>query len=129
MEHFGITPVEAMAAGCVPIVYRGGGLTETVTKDSGFTWKTIDELIKPFKNKHNRNLGMVVGNPLALKPKTFLETTMFQGYKIKKKVFARWKKGINIYTSGGHAMKALSRQFLQSFLFQFCTIPFVRISN
>ncbi|MEM4035808.1 MAG: glycosyltransferase family 4 protein [Fervidicoccaceae archaeon] len=25
-EHFGIAAVEAMAAGCVPIVYRGGGL-------------------------------------------------------------------------------------------------------
>lgn len=77
--------------------------------------KTIDELISPFKNKHNRNLGMVVGESIALKPKTFLETSMFQGYKVKKDMFVKWKNGVNIYTSGGHSMKAISRQFLQGF--------------
>jgi glycosyltransferase involved in cell wall biosynthesis len=29
-EHFGIVPIEAQAAGCVPIVARGGGQEETV---------------------------------------------------------------------------------------------------
>ena len=29
-EHFGIVPIEAQAAGCVPIVARGGGQNETV---------------------------------------------------------------------------------------------------
>lgn len=29
-EHFGIVPIEAQAAGCVPIVARGGGQKETV---------------------------------------------------------------------------------------------------
>lgn len=77
--------------------------------------KTIDELIRPFKNKHNQNLGMVVGQSVALKPKTFLETAMFQGYKIKKDVFVKWKNGVNIYTSNGQSMKAISRQFLQGF--------------
>jgi GT2 family glycosyltransferase len=28
MEHFGISPVEAMSAGCYPMLYRGGGLVE-----------------------------------------------------------------------------------------------------
>lgn len=41
LEHFGIAPVEAMAAGCLPVVFRGGGLTETVDEKSGFTWKTL----------------------------------------------------------------------------------------
>jgi glycosyltransferase involved in cell wall biosynthesis len=44
-EHFGIAPVEAMAAGCVPVVVRRGGLTETVEHGvSGFHWNSLDEL-------------------------------------------------------------------------------------
>lgn len=46
MEHFGMSTVEAMAWGCVPVVYSGGGQAEIVEhKKSGFLWKTIDELI------------------------------------------------------------------------------------
>lgn len=44
-EHFGIAPVEAMAAGAVPFVYRGGGLPEIVEDGvSGFTFGNEDEL-------------------------------------------------------------------------------------
>lgn len=39
MEHFGITTVEAMAAGCVPVVYAAGGQPEIITADSGFLWE------------------------------------------------------------------------------------------
>jgi glycosyltransferase involved in cell wall biosynthesis len=45
-EHFGITPVEAMAAGCVPIVYQGGGLVETVGVGRGLTWSKESELVR-----------------------------------------------------------------------------------
>ena len=38
-EHFGITIVEAMAAGCVPIVHDSGGPREIVTPEVGFRWK------------------------------------------------------------------------------------------
>jgi len=31
LEHFGITTVEAMAAGCVPLVYDSGGQAEIVS--------------------------------------------------------------------------------------------------
>lgn len=46
VEHFGITIVEAMAAGCVPIVFGAGGHKE-VTKDSinGYLWDTTSQLI------------------------------------------------------------------------------------
>jgi glycosyltransferase involved in cell wall biosynthesis len=45
-EHFGITTVEAMSAGCVPVVYRGGGQREIVEHGiSGFLWTTIGELL------------------------------------------------------------------------------------
>lgn len=44
-EHFGIAPVEAMAAGCVPIVLDRGGPAEIVQhRRSGLHWKTLQEL-------------------------------------------------------------------------------------
>lgn len=43
-EHFGITIVEAMAAGCIPVVFEGGGVVETVGTSSGLTWKETEEL-------------------------------------------------------------------------------------
>jgi glycosyltransferase involved in cell wall biosynthesis len=44
-EHFGITTVEAMAAGCVPVVIAKAGQIETVVSDeSGLLWHTLDEL-------------------------------------------------------------------------------------
>lgn len=44
-EHFGITTVEAMSAGCVPVVYGTAGPREVVAPVSGIrTWETGDEL-------------------------------------------------------------------------------------
>jgi glycosyltransferase involved in cell wall biosynthesis len=46
VEHFGITTVEAMSAGAIPVVYGAGGQTEIVTHaKNGFIWHTIPELI------------------------------------------------------------------------------------
>jgi glycosyltransferase involved in cell wall biosynthesis len=44
-EHFGITTVEAMASGCVPVVIGKGGQPEIVDHGkNGFLWQTLDEL-------------------------------------------------------------------------------------
>ena len=44
-EHFGITVVEAMSAGAVPVVIDAGGHKETVVEaETGFLWNTIDQL-------------------------------------------------------------------------------------
>jgi glycosyltransferase involved in cell wall biosynthesis len=44
-EHFGITTVEAMAAGCIPVVINKGGQPEIVEHDqSGFLWNTLSDL-------------------------------------------------------------------------------------
>lgn len=44
IEHFGIATVEAMAAGCVPVVVARGGQAEIVTDGAtGFLCRTLDE--------------------------------------------------------------------------------------
>lgn len=46
-EHFGISTVEAMGAGAVPVVYNAGGQKESVTDgENGLTWDTLPELIE-----------------------------------------------------------------------------------
>jgi glycosyltransferase involved in cell wall biosynthesis len=44
-EHFGIVTVEAMAAGCVPVVINKGGQSEIVEHGvSGYVWDTLEQL-------------------------------------------------------------------------------------
>ena len=51
-EHFGITAVEAMAAGCAPVLIGRGGLAELVRHgEDGYLWYTTDEL-----RRHTRRL-------------------------------------------------------------------------
>lgn len=45
-EHFGISTVEAMTMGSVPLVFNGGGQKEIVEdKKDGFLWDSTDELV------------------------------------------------------------------------------------
>ncbi len=44
-EHFGIATVEAMAAGCVPVVIDKGGQREIIEHgETGYLWETVEEL-------------------------------------------------------------------------------------
>ena len=50
MEHFGITTVEAMSNGVVPVVIRKGGQKETVVDgETGYTWLTEEECVEKTK--------------------------------------------------------------------------------
>lgn len=45
-EHFGITTIEAMSHGCIPIVFDVGGPADVVRKHScGYVWSNINELL------------------------------------------------------------------------------------
>lgn len=47
MEHFGIATVEAMSAGCIPLVYRAGGQEEIIQDGlNGFFWRSTAELVE-----------------------------------------------------------------------------------
>lgn len=53
-EHFGITLVEAMSAGCVPIVYNAGGPKEIITNgENGYLWNKGSDLIRMTENAIN----------------------------------------------------------------------------
>lgn len=45
-EHFGITTVEAMSVGCIPIVINKAGQKEIVTEGCGEKWLTLEELVQ-----------------------------------------------------------------------------------
>lgn len=58
-EHFGITTVEAISAGCIPLVVPYGGQKEIV-KDEAFHWENITELVAKTIAIANSNPVLVV---------------------------------------------------------------------
>lgn len=48
-EHFGISVVEAMACGVVPLAFSAGGIPEIVERDKNFLWRNENELIRKTK--------------------------------------------------------------------------------
>lgn len=53
LEHFGITPIEAMSCGCVPVLFNGGGLSEVIIllnlDPKTHLFNTIDQLASQTK--------------------------------------------------------------------------------
>lgn len=65
VEHFGIAPVEAMAAGAVPFLYNAGGHREIVEEGkNGFLWKTTLGLVKKTKKllSSEKNFRKIANN-------------------------------------------------------------------
>ena len=58
VEHFGITTVEAMAAGCVPIVIKKGGQKEIITSRSGFLCESPVEMVEKTVELVHNNLAL-----------------------------------------------------------------------
>lgn len=82
MEHFGITTVEAMAGGCVPIVIGKGGQTEIVEDGfNGLLWDSLDDL---------KNLTLKVAGDEKLAGK------LSEGALLKSKIFSRQNFEVNI---------------------------------
>jgi glycosyltransferase involved in cell wall biosynthesis len=47
VEHFGITPLEAMASGCITFCYNAGGPKSFIHNgENGFLFSSVEELMK-----------------------------------------------------------------------------------
>jgi glycosyltransferase involved in cell wall biosynthesis len=72
-EHFGISTVEAMGAGAVPVVINAGGQKEIVTeKINGLLWESLDELEeKTLSLINNKDLLMKLSKKAKERAKDF----------------------------------------------------------
>jgi len=75
-EHFGITTVEALASGCVPVVVNAGGLPEIVTnQENGLLWSTTqDAVIATLSLIKNPSLMSSLSNHAKIKSIDFSKT-------------------------------------------------------
>lgn len=77
-EHFGITTVEAMSAGCIPVVIAKGGLPEIVEDNiSGFLWKDLEEC-------KNYTMGLIKNDQ---KIKNMRKNSIQKAGQFDKKIF------------------------------------------
>jgi len=76
-EHFGISTVEAMSAGAVPVVYATGGQREIVTNEvDGYWWTDVDRLVSQTRRLANdAALRSELGHEAVLSSKRFSRET------------------------------------------------------
>lgn len=79
-EHFGISTVEAMGAGAVPVVFNAGGQKEIITEgETGFLWDSIDECISKTKRvMENETLWKMLSDAAREHAKNFSKETFCQ---------------------------------------------------
>jgi glycosyltransferase involved in cell wall biosynthesis len=79
-EHFGIAPMEALAAGCITLVHNSGGAGDFIPEE--YRWNTIDDLkekiakvsdITSFTSEWNRKRMSLQSKISVLKPRSFEE--------------------------------------------------------
>lgn len=82
-EHFGITTVEAMSAGAVPVVIDEGGQKEIVENGvSGYTWKTLEELAEKTRTlTADENLMRVLSDGAEKRSEYFSEEVFKKNLK------------------------------------------------
>jgi glycosyltransferase involved in cell wall biosynthesis len=77
-EHFGIAPMEALAAGCITLVHNSGGAGDFVPED--YRWNTVEDLKEKIAKvsdtaglavEWNRKRMILQGKIGVLKPRSF----------------------------------------------------------
>lgn len=73
VEHFGMTVVEAMSAGCIPVVVDAGGHREIIDDGlNGFLWHNVNELVE-----NTQKLIRIKGMQAKLSSAAKLKSTNF----------------------------------------------------
>lgn len=96
-EHFGMATAEAMAQGCVPVVFNGGGQKEIVEHGiSGFLFNTKEEAIYYLDLLTGENSPINLMSQNAIESARRFDTKIFQS-RIGKIVegLKKSKRGIN----------------------------------
>lgn len=67
-EHFGIAPIEAISAGCIPVLFNGGGLTEIIESldydKELHLFSTVDDLVYKTKSILMNRAGKVIDSKM-----------------------------------------------------------------
>lgn len=98
-------------------LFKGGVLVIIEADTLPYDNYTLNNLVAPFVKNNSPKLGMVVGQAVSLPAKNLTEKIDSHGMKIKDNIFSEWRNGDNLYSTGGHAMKALSRNFASKLIF------------
>lgn len=79
-EHFGISTVEAMGAGAVPVVINAGGQTEIIKDgENGYLWNTLDDLQKmTIKLMDDSKLLQKMSEKARIRAKDFSKEKFYQ---------------------------------------------------
>ncbi len=82
LEHFGITIVEAMSAGCIPLVFDGGGQKEIIENGKdGYLWTDVNTLVDTTKS-----LADNTTTSFAMSKQSRLTAQKFSYEKFKEKI-------------------------------------------
>jgi glycosyltransferase involved in cell wall biosynthesis len=84
VEHFGITIVEAMAGGAVPLVYNAGGGKEIINNGKdGFLWNSVNQLVKKTEELINNS-----GSCREVSRNAVEKSKLFGNEKFNKEILA-----------------------------------------
>jgi L-malate glycosyltransferase len=94
-EHFGIATVEAMAAGCVPVVINKGGQQEIVDHGvNGFLWNSLDELTDyTVQLAKNEDLRIRMANAARVRARCFSRERFVEDFCALVEPFFSNRKG------------------------------------
>lgn len=78
VEHFGITTVEAMAAGAIPVVIDRGGQREIISSDTGYLCDSTEEIISSTLSLINSPEKLKIMSGKAIERSKYFSVKIFE---------------------------------------------------